>query len=375
MTPPRVLSISHSYVVGLNRALPNALARLGWDVTVVAPEFFPGDLRPITLEFEGLDAARVIPVRVRAAGHHQFMTWTRDLRRLLREDWAIVHAWEEPYIPAGAQIARWRRGGRLVFASFQNLAKRYPPPFNWIERYALARADAWIAFGVTVEQTLRTRPGYARLPHRVIPPALDLDRFAPDADARDAIRRELGFSPDDGVVGFAGRFVPEKGLRILMAALDRMTLPWRALFVGGGPLERELRAWSARQSGRACLATNVTHGRMARYLNGMDLLAVPSLTTRRWREQFGRIIVEAMACGIPVVGSRSGEIPHVIADAGVVVAERNPDALAAAIETLLKEAARRRQLSLAGLERARDFASDRTAAAHAAFFKELLAPS
>ena len=60
----------------------------------------------------------------------------------------------------------------------------------------------------------------------------------------------------------------------------------------------------------------------------MDLLCAPSRTTPRWREQFGRMLIEAMACGVPVIASPSGEIPYVVGDAGVLVPEGDPDGLA-----------------------------------------------
>ncbi len=368
----RVLSISHSYVVGLNRAVPNALARAGWDVTVAAPPFFPGDLRPLSLEHTAAEAVRLEAVALRAARHPHVMTWAPRLRQLLQGDWDIVHAWEEPYIFAGAQIARWRTRGRLVFATFQNISKRYPPPFNWIERFAMSRADGWIAFGRTVEHALERRSGYRRVPHRVIPPGFDLLQFAPDAAARAAVRDEFGVATDEPVIGFAGRFVPEKGLGVLLSVLDRLPGRWKALLVGDGPMERDLRRWASIHDGRVRVATGVSHGRMARYLNAMDLLVLPSLTTKRWREQFGRVIVEAMACGIPVVGSDSGEIPHVIGEAGVVLPERDPDAWVRGIEALIGDPDRRRRFAERGLARAREFSAEAAAAAHAAFFEELI---
>jgi glycosyltransferase involved in cell wall biosynthesis len=303
------------------------------------------------------------------------MIWGRDLRRLLAEDWDIVHVWEEPYVAAGAQVARWRTGGRLVFATFQNIPKRYPPPFNWIERHAMSRADAWIAFGVTIERALQLRASYRDLPHRVIPPAIDLDRFAPDAAVRDVVRGELGFSPRDVVFGFAGRFVPAKGLSTLTAALDEARENWRALFVGGGPLAAELDRWAARHPGRVRIIGDATHARMPRYLNAMDVLAVPSHDTPEWREQFGRVIVEAMACGVAVVGSDSGEIPHVIADAGIVLPQRAPSHWARTIDAMMVDAERRHEVAARGLARARDFSADTAAVAHAKFFEELLAPA
>jgi len=71
-----------------------------------------------------------------------------------------------------------------VYATFQNLRKRYPPPFAQMERRAMRRADGWIAFGRTVEEALADHPGYRDRPHAVIPPGVDVEHFRPDAGAR-----------------------------------------------------------------------------------------------------------------------------------------------------------------------------------------------
>ena len=90
---------------------------------------------------------------------------------------------------------------------------------------------------------------------------------------------------------------------------------------------------------------------MPGWLRGLDVLVLPSRTRANWKEQFGRVLVEAMACGVPVIGAASGEIPHVIGDAGVVLAEDDVDGLTAALATLAGNPARRRALSDAGRER------------------------
>jgi glycosyltransferase involved in cell wall biosynthesis len=105
----------------------------------------------------------------------------------------------------------------------------------------------------------------------------------------------------------------------------------------------------------------------------MDLLCAPSETTSRWREQFGRMLIEAMACGVPVIASRSGEIPHVIADVGVLVDERDVVQWTCAVDSLLSNPRTRRDLSARGITRARErFAWPVVARAHLAFFEELL---
>ncbi|MGH9314183.1 MAG: glycosyltransferase family 4 protein [Vicinamibacterales bacterium] len=374
MRGARLLTISHSYVVGLNRRLADEMASAGdWEVVAAAPKTYAGDLGRIVLERGAGERCSIVPVGVRRSRWPHVMSYGPELRRLLDDDWDVVHCWEEPYVLAAAQVARWARPSvRLVFATFQNIPKRYPPPLRWFERTAMRRADGWIAFGHTAEGALGSRPGYAERPHRVIPPGVDPSLFKPDDEARLRTRAALGWAGDDApVIGFLGRFVPEKGPRVLTAALDGVRRPWRALFVGGGPLESELRAWARRHGDRVRIATDVTHDDVPAHLNAMDLLCAPSQTTPRWREQFGRMLVEAFACGVPVVASSSGEIPHVVGDAGVLLPEADAAAWSSTIASLLEDEGRRSRLAHRGRARAERFAWPRVAAEHLAFFEEL----
>lgn len=370
----RLLTIAHSYVVALNRRLAEEMARAdGWEVVAAAPKMYAGDLGPIAFEISAGERCHVVPVGVRRSHWPHVMSFGPELKALLDEEWDVVHCWEEPYVLASAQVARWTpRSAALVFATFQNIAKRYPLPLRWFERSAMRRANGWIAFGRTAETALGSRSTYAGRPHRVIPPGVDLNAFRPDAGWRRSTRAALGWPEDDvPVVGFLGRFVPEKGLRLLTSALDGVPRPWRALFVGGGPLEPELRAWAVTHGDRVRISPGVPHLEVPAHLNALDLLCVPSQTTRRWREQFGRILVEAFACGVAVVASDSGEIPHVVADAGVRLPESNVAAWSSTIASLLDDGARRCELGRLGRARAQRFAWSRVAAEHLAFFEEL----
>ena len=237
----------------------------------------------------------------------------------------------------------------------------------------MRRAAGWIAFGETVHEAQAAKPDYASRPSRVIPPGVDVIGFRPDAAARAAVRTRLGWSDDIPVVGYLGRFVPAKGLDVLMRALDAARQPWRALFVGGGPMIAELSAFAAAHQGRVQIMTGVGHDHVPEHLNAMDLMCAPSQTTPRWREQFGRMLIEAMACGVPIVASRSGEIPHVVGDAGVIVDEADVGLWTSAIERLLGDSVLRRDLSARGLARAHEkYAWPVVARAHLAFFEELL---
>jgi glycosyltransferase involved in cell wall biosynthesis len=375
------LCLGHSYVVGLNRRLPDALARAGagrWQVTCAAPAFVHGDLRPVAVEPLPEEACRLVPVPAYLTAKPHLLLYGRVLRRLISQPWDVVHAWVEPYTLAGYQVARWAPpNAKLVYATFQNIPKRYPPPFRWTERAAMRRADGWIAFGESVRAALTDRPGYADKPHRVIPVGVDTDRFRPNPAAGAAVRAAAGL-PDPGppVVGYLGRFVPEKGLRLLTGALDRLTVPWRAVFVGSGPLAGELRAWAAHHPGRAAVLTGVPHEAVPAHLAAMDLLAAPSQTTPRWKEQLGRMLLEGFATGLAVVASDSGEIPHVVGDAGLVLPEADLSAWEATLTRLLTDPAIRADLAERGRKRALDrFDWPVVARQHLAFLDELPARS
>jgi glycosyltransferase involved in cell wall biosynthesis len=347
-----------------------------WEVTAIAPSYFHGsrDLRPVTAKEEPQEPIRVEFITAHLTRRVHGFFYGRRLGELLRQA-DLVHCWEEPFIVAGAQIA-WRtpRHIPLVFATFQNLPKRYPPPFSQFERYAMRRASGWIAFAQSVADVLGPRPLYARRPMRHIPPGVDLRAFKPDLEAGRHTRQALDWEGDGPpVVGYLGRFTEEKGIDDLMAALDAVQSPWRALFVGAGPMESQLRQWADTRGGRVRICSDVGHARVPDYLNAMDLLVAPSRTTPKWREQFGRMLIEGFACGLPVVGSSSGEIPHVIGDAGRVVPEGDPKAWSAEIASLIESPQLRRELGARGLARAQDrFAWPIVARQHLDFFEELL---
>jgi len=377
MRPRRLLSVAHSYCVALNRRLANEIARLErreWEVTAVAPSAFAADLGPIALERYSGEVCRLEAIRVFGARSPHLFLYGPRLRALMGERWDLIHCWEEPYVLAGWQVAAWSPTSiPMVFFTDQNSPKRYPPPFGWIEKYCVRRSSGWIAAGATVAKALLPRAGYAARPHRVIPHGVDLESFRPDSHARTEIRARLEWSADGPpVVGFLGRFVPEKGVGLLTAILDNVKSPWRALLVGGGAMEPELRRWARAYPDRVRIVTGVRHDRVPAYLNAMDLLCAPSQTTRRWREQFGRMLIEAFACGVPIVASDSGEIPHVVGEAGVIVAEGDRNGWAAAIGELLENPARRAELAKLGLERAPEFSWPMVARRHVEFFNQIL---
>ncbi len=345
-----------------------------WEVTAAAPSFFHGDLRLIKAErFDGEKASLELLTTYLSRSPHLFF-YGRRIRELLSGDWDIVHCWEEPYVVAGGEVAWWtRKESRLVFWTGQTRVKDYPAPFAQIERYCFRRCAGWLSRGQLGVDAMLKR-GHGNKPHEAIGLGVDIETFKPDRERGIAIRRELGWGDSQApVVGYVGRFVEEKGLGTLMTALDAVSTPWRAIFVGGGPLESELRTWSARHPDSVRIVAAVKHDQVPDYLNAFDLLCAPSRTTPGWREIFGRMVIEAFACRAPVLSSDSGELPSVVADAGMIVSEDNVVEWTHALELLLRSPEMRDDFAARGFDRVhRHFTWSAIARKHLDFFERLL---
>jgi len=140
------------------------------------------------------------------------------------------------------------------------------------------------------------------------------------------------------VIGFVGRLHWHKGIETLLEAVAGFDdSSWRLLLVGDGPQRGELAAKVAALgiSEHVVFVGAVSRQQIPRYICTMNLLVLPS-TKEQW-EQFGHVLIEAMACGIPVIGSASGEIPYIIGDAGMVFPIGNARTLREQIARLMTQ--------------------------------------
>ncbi len=338
--------ISKAFVVGAYQTKLEALAaHRDLDLTVVVPPSWREGRHAQSLERAHTDGYRLIVAPIAFNGHFHlyFYPTLSAILRTAQPD--ICHIDEEPYNLATylALQAAHSVGARSLFFTWQNLFRSYPFPFACIERYVYRHADAAIAGNEDAAGVLR-RKGFAA-PLRVIP------QFGVDPEVYRPLPERPTGTPFS--IGFAGRLVEHKGLWTLVEALEHLPGEWR-LFVAGtgplrGPLEARLAALGLGQ--RVQFEGHVPSTQMPQYLAEMDVLVLPSRTRPNWKEQFGRVLVEAMSCGVPVVGSDSGEIPHVIGDAGLVFPEGEAEALRAYLARLMADAALRKDLGARGRSR------------------------
>jgi len=202
-------------------------------------------------------------------------------------------------------------------------------------------------------------------------PAPENDRGG--TEPRDALRRELDIGPDCPLVTIVARLVPQKGLFDLVraAALVHDAEPGaRFLLVGRGGLRAKLEAAIDDHGLDGTIRLLGFRRDVDRILAGSDLMALPS----HW-EGFGMVLLEAMAAGRPIVATRVGAIPEVVADGetGILVPPRDPDTLATAILRLLRRPAEAEEMGRAGRRRlGTEFGIDRAVREHEALYEALL---
>lgn len=342
----RVLRISHSAVVDEWRGRERALTALGVDVGVVCARSWHAGGVEVRLEPRG--GERVVGARTFGRHPALFLYDPRPIWRALGERWDVLDVHEEPFALATAEVlllralrgaSRRRRRPPVVLYTAQNLVKRYPIPFRWLERWALRTAAGVSACNAEAARIVEAKGFAGRA--RVIPLGVDPRRFRPAAEATTdaagpstAPRADAAESAGTAAitVGFLGRLVPEKGLHVLLDALAREPR-LRLRVAGTGPLAAEFPslAASAGVRDRVELVGAVDPDDIPAFLRTLDVLAVPSLPTPSWTEQFGRVAVEAMACGVPVVSSDAGALPDVVGGAGIVVPAGDARGLAEAL--------------------------------------------
>lgn len=378
---PRVCLISHVYLEKRYRSKLNFLAR-DVDLTLVSPNEFPFAYGQYSAEFS---EEREYKVRVYSCffplGLRTSTRWilaSRDLG-FRQHPPDIIHVENEAHSFSLLQAMIYRRvfapkARVLIFVwANQRLIGLKGVLLTMLARVMRPGIDFYIA-GNSEGRELLLEAGIPAEKIAVFPVVgVDTDYFSPASEEeRVTLRRNMGLGPEHFVVGFVGRFVEDKGIFDLLQAFQKLRTEMnhdrlRLLCVGDGPLKSVLMS----QGENVLVVSPGGNGKVLPYYRMMDALVLPSRTLPHWKEQFGLVLVEAMACGLPLVGSNSGAIPEVMGDAGKSFAEGKVSELVAVLSKLMASAAMRKEQSKSGSLRAKSFGDKAVAERTASLYRLL----
>ena len=322
---------TESHLVSLAVAMANA----GYEVAAVVR---PDDVIARALALDGR-----IELHEAAFERSYDRRATLDVARACRAvhpDW-MIGSFAREFWPL-ALVARTRRIPLALFLHVQRISRLSAPLFPWL-------ASRFILPSEYLREWVVARRGMPRWRTRVLYNPIDVARFRPDPAMREATRRRFGFGPNDVVIGFAGRFERQKGVRVLATALEGVMAQCanaRALWVGEGEVAAEIDATIAASPYASRHVREPWSADIVPYLAAMDILAFPSIR----RESFGRVAAEAQACGVPVVASRVGGIPETLAEnvSGILVEPGDVRQWTDALVSLVDDVTRRVRMGAAG---------------------------
>lgn len=274
----------------------------------------------------------------------------------LRPD--LVHVLQEPWGLTTSQVLSRRHP--VISHGCETIYDQGILPERLVRRRILRRNLGKLAgFASWTQEGLNQGRTYGlpdSCPVTVVPAVLSDPRPFADAARRKAeIRKQLGIPSGQVAFGYVGRYAPEKGLDWLTTAFALSRPEGGRLYLwGAGPEEGRVRAAVDQHPDLMELRPPVPLSDVAEVMAALDVLVVPSLTTPAWTEQFGRVAVEAMLAGTPIITSNSGVLPEVVADGGVVVPELDIAGLAGAITHLAQDQGSREDLQRAALRSARE---------------------
>ena len=333
-----MLVVSHPAVLAVNQTVYAELARRGWEVTLLVPERWHHDYSRDDVAPQALPelAAALRPAPVILAGRpqrHVYRLAAGRLARRLAPDVAFLEL--EPFALAARQWggALLRSGVPFGVQAYENIDRALPAPVRVMRRRVL-RDAAFVAARSPEAGELATAWGAAG----------EVGLAPPAVPGWERLPAAVGDRPF--TIGFAGRLVESKGLADLLAAVRRLPAPVELVLIGAGEMRSRLEGQPIPGSA-VKVVDDLTHERMPEGYALLDVLVLPSRTTGTWKEQFGRVIIEALWCGVPVVGSDSGAIPWLIelTGGGLTFPEGDVEALAAAIARLRASAELRRELA------------------------------
>ncbi len=347
------------------------------NMSVITPDRWYESIQEINFEPETDTHCEEIPCRIRFSGYGSRFYYRRGIAQHFRNIQPdIIHLEEEAWSLNALQTVRLKRkycpNSKFIFRTSLSIPskQRFGPLPVWIEKQVYRETDIAFPLSENAGKILKQK-GYigTQIP---FPNGVDISLF--QKQDMNQLKTSLGLA-DSFVIGYIGRLIQMKGVDTLIEAAATLNFPYKLLIVGQGEDKTKLLelAETHQIADKIVWIDVVPPEEVPDYLNCMDTLVLPSRTTPEWVEFFGRVLIEGMACEVPVIGSDSGEIPQVISDAGLVFPEGEAADLAEKISKIASDPTLRHTLKKRGLERVQNFTWETIAQRTYEVYQELLA--
>ena len=350
-----ILVVSHACFTAINRSVYRTLMNKGLSVEIVTPDriHFSSGFHQADAERPDDPPVHFYPLKGESPRLYRF----QGLPTLLQvRKPRMIYLDNDPVSWLACSLGKWcvTNNAGLVCQSCENL------PFDIVSswqrhgskavvtalmKYALMslskkNVDHVFCINKDGEEIFKGL-GYTSVSR--IPIGFDEQVFAINPASRAKIRAKLALS--SLTIAYFGRLLPEKGVHLLLEALSRLKyLEWVLMIdkfdIYANAYSRKLGDMIDKlELSDRVIFIDADHVEIADYMNGADVVVVPSLSTARWKEQYGRVAPEAMACGKLVVAAQSGALPDLIGDAGILFKEGDVDGLAAILENVMRNPA------------------------------------
>ncbi len=354
----KVVIISHTYVSSINRDKWKVFARTHKDMElfVIIPARWPTHFFTTNSDLVSQESStncHFIPLQTSGAGNeirycYSPRAFIQTLKKI-RPDLIHVEQGAGALSYFQAIISAKLAGIKPKFCFFTWVNWHHTSPgrlrmlWQWVERFNLKNSHGAVA-GNHDAQKILVQQG---LKNPVV--------VLPQLGINTSIFRPAQHENLHPSIMYVGRIVEEKGVLLLFKAfvkLHKVFPQWKLLFIGSGPLEKKLIDLTITAGMLDCIEFKppVAHATIATLLQQASILVLPSYDTAEWREQFGHVLIEAMACKVPVLGSSAGEIPHVIGTAGLIFEQNNQADLEEKLTHMMQSSSLRKSLGEKGYQ-------------------------
>lgn len=338
-----IVVFSHSCLRRINRLVYEDIARLsGFKVHIVIPEFIVSGGRNIgydKVEENDLCQINILPL----VGNSPRNYWFQGSYELLSDlDPDIIHVDNDPLSNQARKLLSWASNKKTKISALTCENLSYYPVDNYKRLGIKGCIRALFKLGLI--QLVKNKIdhlftinkegndlflGYGFKSVNKIPLGFSSNIFFVDDKARHDKRDELGLE-DTLVFAYVGRFVKEKGIHILLKALSQQDKLKKWVLMldefkdAENTYENEIQDLISQLNlSDKIQYFDANHFEVAKYMNAADVVVMPSLSSPKWVEQYGRVAPEALACGKLVVASKSGALVDLVGDAGILFEEGN----------------------------------------------------